>query len=159
MDCGTTNCAPLEPGRDDLTERTRVGRIRATSWPDRSSSPPPVPGQLRQGRRGARLSWAHGARVAAVFTGRRRRCVGRKREGGATPEVGAGPLRLQLGGLLVLGLVAGAARAARLARGRRSRGRDFPPRRSPASRLIRCSRWPPPSIPWPRSITSMTHVT
>ena len=71
--------------------------------PDRSRLPRRSP---VKGHQGARLSRAGGTWVSAVFAGRRRRCVGRKRGGGATPQGRRRASRLRLGGLLVLGLAA-----------------------------------------------------
>ena len=68
-------------------------------------------------------------------------------KGELRPEVDVGHLRL--GGLLVLAPVAGNARAARLA---------FELAIRPAG-LLPGSRWPSPSIPWPRSIASEARVT
>ena len=88
----------------------RCRRIRETSGPDRPSSRPSPPGQgpsVRPVPPGGRSVGG------GCFPGASLALFGRKREGGATPEVDVG--RLLLGGLLVLGLAAGTACTARLA--------------------------------------------
>ena len=119
-----------------------------------------LPRRRVKGRQGARLRRAGAAWVAAVLAGRRRRCLAGSGRG-AHPEVDVG--RLRLGGLPVLGLAPGTARAARriLARSRPRRvSRDRRAARGRArsrgwverSRRVACEPPPPARLrSWSRS--------
>ena len=96
--------------RTGAPERLRRRRSRATSGPDRSSSPPPPPGQWPPGRPappgGRSVGCGSVRRAPPVFWPE----AGR---GELHFEIDVGRLRRRLGGLPVLGLTAGTARAAR----------------------------------------------